>query len=851
MPVKLFEHNEKTFTEVNMFMMNGQNCCVVNPCGSGKSAIMAKIIEKNPKKKIVILTKQGNARKYYMDKYKGLMKNGRIKIFTYTKMMRDVKNDNIEDYDADIYLVDEAHYIGAENWNIAFTTIVNAFDPLLVGFTATPQRFKDQGTDNTIVSEYFNNNSAGNFTTKDLQKDGLFIEPEYVLALYDLEREVMHKMEMLEDADISKNSKAYYEKKLHDALEHWYQNDCPEKIMPKINDYLYKKRGNKILVYTANVNELYAKEKVITGIIRKLYPGKKITSYDYHSKHCSALADFENDKTSFIKILYSIDKATETIHMDDLNIVIMLRPSISNRIITQQFGRINNVKNTRKSLILDMVGNFDNLNSVSFLGNSLASNRTESDKPNFNLKYVYHYDHIFKEIDKVTTKSKHITYNGYSSSVAKICEAFNKDYAYVKEQISKGVDPVIAISEAPEKTFKITETVMSGYYETKDFTLTDDQREYFDKATEITDSFIRNHVIKDEDMQQDLYLAAYEKLSTITDISKIKKYGLTTMISNHLSSRYMALQRIKYRHDKTIININDNATEVYSKMIHDYEMMSPEEEYVRNIALPEVMKKALTLITDRERKVIELLYGLNGENPHTLEGAGKRLGVTRERIRQIEAKACRKISHHDRICDMLNHMVDDYEINLWSINRQYERDMEQAELKYEQQTEYLRTIFPDHYKTKAEKEQEKYQERLAEKHRRDEEERVRQEEEQRKIDAQIIKLQPKPNNLPIKPTDSQLLIMSFNFRFRSNDLRCPLKYQINYKGASYYKRYRIFDWYRWPYRIECFYERYAQAIANIDRHSIEPDEGTKFAIDLEGKPDKYIQYNLATYFHVI
>ena len=46
----------------------------------------------------------------------------------------------------------------------------------------------------------------------------------------------------------------------------------------------------------------------------------------------------------------------------------------------------------------------------------------------------------------------------------------------------------------------------------------------------------------------------------------------------------------------------------------------------------------------RERTVLELRYGLNGEDPQTLEQVGRRFGVTRERIRQIEVRSLAKLS---------------------------------------------------------------------------------------------------------------------------------------------------------------------------------------------------------------
>ena len=54
-------------------------------------------------------------------------------------------------------------------------------------------------------------------------------------------------------------------------------------------------------------------------------------------------------------------------------------------------------------------------------------------------------------------------------------------------------------------------------------------------------------------------------------------------------------------------------------------------------------------MTDREEKVIRLRYGLDDNHPRTLEEVGKEFHVTRERIRQIEAKAIRKLRHPTRI----------------------------------------------------------------------------------------------------------------------------------------------------------------------------------------------------------
>lgn len=66
---------------------------------------------------------------------------------------------------------------------------------------------------------------------------------------------------------------------------------------------------------------------------------------------------------------------------------------------------------------------------------------------------------------------------------------------------------------------------------------------------------------------------------------------------------------------------------------------------------------ALNHLTDRERSVLEMRYGLSDGQPHTLEEVGREFGVTRERVRQIEVKALRKL-RHPRLGKLLKDYLD-------------------------------------------------------------------------------------------------------------------------------------------------------------------------------------------------
>ena len=66
------------------------------------------------------------------------------------------------------------------------------------------------------------------------------------------------------------------------------------------------------------------------------------------------------------------------------------------------------------------------------------------------------------------------------------------------------------------------------------------------------------------------------------------------------------------------------------------------------LLLKEQLDEVLQTLTPREAKVLSMRFGLEGGHPHTLEEVGKYFDVTRERIRQIEAKALRKLRHPSR-----------------------------------------------------------------------------------------------------------------------------------------------------------------------------------------------------------
>ncbi|HTK33278.1 MAG TPA: sigma-70 family RNA polymerase sigma factor [Candidatus Paceibacterota bacterium] len=92
---------------------------------------------------------------------------------------------------------------------------------------------------------------------------------------------------------------------------------------------------------------------------------------------------------------------------------------------------------------------------------------------------------------------------------------------------------------------------------------------------------------------------------------------------------------------------DDDGKSTLGDFIADDKILSPEQESSRRI-LRDQVNTILNDLSEKERKILEMRHGLNDGITHTLEEVGREFGVTRERIRQIEAKAHEKIRQHDQ-----------------------------------------------------------------------------------------------------------------------------------------------------------------------------------------------------------
>lgn len=95
------------------------------------------------------------------------------------------------------------------------------------------------------------------------------------------------------------------------------------------------------------------------------------------------------------------------------------------------------------------------------------------------------------------------------------------------------------------------------------------------------------------------------------------------------------------------IQVGDDDDTTIGSFIEDTHFVNPESAYIKE-SNGDVVNAVLDTLSDREANILRLRFGIGGKKAMTLEEVGKEYGLTRERIRQIEVKALRKLRHPSR-----------------------------------------------------------------------------------------------------------------------------------------------------------------------------------------------------------
>lgn len=107
-------------------------------------------------------------------------------------------------------------------------------------------------------------------------------------------------------------------------------------------------------------------------------------------------------------------------------------------------------------------------------------------------------------------------------------------------------------------------------------------------------------------------------------------------------SNWNVVRETVLSNSQPVHSMNEDASSVFTELLEDQQTKTPEEEIFTNMELTR-MQELLAAIDEREAAILKMRYGLDSGKAMTLKAIGEELGITRERVRQMEKEALRKL----------------------------------------------------------------------------------------------------------------------------------------------------------------------------------------------------------------
>ena len=360
MAIELFKHNQDAYTAVVQMLQATRKAAVIHPTGTGKSFIAFKLCEDHPEKTVCWLSPSSYIFKTQLENLRkaGGDDLGNIRFFTYSKLIN-MTPEEISQIQPDYIILDEFHRCGAEVWGQGVQNLLTAFpDAPVLGLSATAIRYLDNQRD--MSDELFDGNIASEMTLGEAIVRGILNPPKYVLSVFsyqkDLER--YEKRVRCAKSKAVRDEGSQYLESLRRALEN---ADGMETIFQK---HMENRQG-KYIVFCANsehMREMIALTPQWFSCVDKsphIY-----SAYSDDPETDKAFAAFKEDGSDHLKLLYCIDMLNEGIHVDDIDGVVLLRPTVSPIIYKQQIGRALAAGKKKTAVIFDIVLNIENLYSI-------------------------------------------------------------------------------------------------------------------------------------------------------------------------------------------------------------------------------------------------------------------------------------------------------------------------------------------------------------------------------------------------------------------------------------------------------------------------------------------------------
>ena len=361
MSILLFEHNQIAYNAAISMLSETNKAAIIHPTGTGKSFISFKLCEDNPDKMICWLSPSEYIFKTQLEnlaKVSSGYQPKNIKFFTYAKLMN-LSEEELAEIRPDYIVLDEFHRCGAQEWGKGVTSLLELYKQTAVlGLSATNVRYLDNQRD--MALEIFDGNIASEMTLGEAIVRGILSPPTYILSVFSYKKDLekyKKRVNRAKNRAVRNEAEKYYEA-LRRALE---KADGLDLVFKKH----IKSKDGKFIVFCANAEHMREMIEKVPEWFGKIDPDPHIYSaYSDDPATSKAFAEFKEDQSEHLKLLFCIDMLNEGVHVEKIDGVILFRPTVSPIIYKQQIGRALSASKDKAPLIFDIVNNIENLYSI-------------------------------------------------------------------------------------------------------------------------------------------------------------------------------------------------------------------------------------------------------------------------------------------------------------------------------------------------------------------------------------------------------------------------------------------------------------------------------------------------------
>ena len=359
MGIELYKHNKDAYEKIEKRFEQEDKVAIVHATGTGKSFISLKWLYENRNKRCLFLapTYEIIDQLEQHIKSQGLSVSDfpNLKCSIYPNFSR-LSTDEINNLHFDNIVLDEFHRCGAQEWGRSINTLLNNNpNAKVLGITATPIRYLDDNRN--MAEELFHGNIASEISLTDAISSGILPMPTYISAVYSFKEDIdriQAKINRFENPEY----KEVFQKKLDEARR-MLEN---AKGLPEIFEKHIPNKSGKYIVFCRDYEHMQKMIAESKQWFSKVNPNVDIYSvYSEQGRENNKqnVSSFESSTNDHIKLLFSIEMLNEGVHVEDVDGVIMLRPTISPIIYLQQLGRALSVGHNAHPIVFDIVNNIN------------------------------------------------------------------------------------------------------------------------------------------------------------------------------------------------------------------------------------------------------------------------------------------------------------------------------------------------------------------------------------------------------------------------------------------------------------------------------------------------------------